>query len=334
MSRLLGRWVALAATIVAAFGVSIAQELGAQSAEIKSVEARTESPRIFVYTANPDSLYRAARKAMVKGDDTTSIRLFDLLSRRYPKSPQATSALYYRAFLLYRQYQPGHPAPLRLALTSLQRLEREYPNAPQAADGRALQNRICGELGQLGDSACRKRVVIGARPSQVLLSVTGAEDSGAKKGTEKNAQVGGAVVIQLSPGVSVERDTSCHNEKQIDSYIAALNSLWKVDSTRAMEAMGQILTNRDRCLTRLREQTLLIVMQRPTPVMAMSPVIFEVAQKDPDPNVKRLATMWFLSQEWDPPTAKFLQSIFGQTFREKAVAGDKTTAKSKEAVKE
>ncbi len=332
MSRLLGRWVALAATVVAVFGVSIPQELGAQGGEVKG-EASKISLRSVLSPV--DSLYRAARQAMVKGDDATSIRLFDQLSRRYPKSPQATSSLYYRAFLLYRQYQPGQPAPLRLALTSLQRLEREYPNAPQAADGRALQNRICGELGQLGDSACRKRVVSRARPSQVLaVTVTNAEDSGVKKGTEKNMQASGSVVIHLGPGISVERDTSCHNDKEVDSYVAALNSLWKVDSTRAMEAMGQILTNRDRCLTRLREQTLLIVMQRPTPVMAMSPVIFEVAQKDPDPNVKRLATMWFLSQEWDPPTAKFLQSIFGQTFREKSTAGDKTTAKAKEAVKE
>ena len=342
----------VAATFVAAIG-AFAHPVAAQSAATPATSgsARREVPAKAVYTVNgqkvesnvvvrlqhatdsvvrnprADSLYRAAREAMVNNDPNTSIRLFSQLARRYPRSQHATAALYFSGFLLYRQYQPGgEPSILRRALTPLRQLEQNYPHAPQASDGRALQNRICGELGQLGDSVCRTQVVVSARPSRITALSMTVDSSGEKRATGKyTATAPGSISIQISPGVSVQRDTSCHNEKELDSYVAALNSLWKVDSTRAMTAAGEVLNKRDRCLTRLREQTLLMVMQRPAPVLGMAPVIFEVARNDPDSNVKKLATMWLLSQEWEPPTAQFLHSIFGQTFRVK------TTAKARES---
>lgn len=272
-----------------------------------------------------DSLYRVAREAMVAGDYNKSITLFDLISRRYPRSTHATSSLYYKAFLLYRQFEPGQPGPLKQALATLQQLERNYPNAPQSADGKALQNRICGELAQLGDSACRTRVVRGARPSLVLSHVDSTGDKSSEDGNDSSRVNGSAVIrIQIGPEVVAQRDTSCQTVK-LDSYVSALNSLWKVDSTRAIAVAGQVLTSNDKCLVRLREQTLMMVTQRPTPVLAMSPIIFQLARNDPEPNIKRLATTWLLSQEWDKATAQFLHSVFGQPFKEKASTSKKSS---------
>jgi hypothetical protein len=254
---------------------------------------------------------------MVKGNDSASIRLFTLVTRRYPKTQYAASALFYKAFLEYRQYKPGHPEPLRAALSSLRRLQREYPKAPQISDAHALRNRVCGELGQLGDSACRRTIIINAQPARIVATLRADTDSTSSANKAGGHPVTGHATITFRSAPIPERDSTCHNEKQLDSYVAALNSLWKVDSTRGMQAVSQVLMQRNRCLTRLREQALLIVMQRKVPVMAMAPVIFQVAREDPDTNVKRLATMWLLSQEWDPPAAKFLNSIFGQSFRVK-----------------
>jgi hypothetical protein len=327
----------LAATIVAAIGVFVmspmsgsvsAQSAGATNGGQAQTQAKETSATARV-NAHADSLYREAREAMINGDVDRSIQLFSTLSQRYPRSQHATAALYFRAFLLYRKYQPGgEPAVLRAALSTLRQLEQKYPNSPQVADGRALQNRICGELAQRGDSVCRAHVVVSARPSKISeLGSSSVDSANSNKGDGKTSS--GTIVIQVSPGVSVQRDTSCHSEKELDSYVAALNSLWKVDSTRAMTAAIEILNKRDRCLTRLREQTLLMVMQRPTPVLGMAPIIFQVARNDPDSNVKKLATMWLLSQEWEPETAKFLHSIFGQTFRVKTTAKAKASAEPK-----
>jgi hypothetical protein len=110
---------------------------------------------------------------------------------------------------------------------------------------------------------------------------------------------------------------ACQNDREIDGYVAALNSLWKVDSAQALNTVGKVLVMRDPCLTRLREQALLIILQRPKPMMTMAPVIFDVARNDPDSNIRNISQMWLRSQKWDPQAAKFLRSIFGYPFKVK-----------------
>jgi|HubBroStandDraft_6_1064221.scaffolds.fasta_scaffold504149_2 hypothetical protein len=84
-----------------------------------------------------------------------------------------------------------------------------------------------------------------------------------------------------------------------------------------MQATGQVLGEHQLCLTHLREQALLIVMQCSTPVMAMAPAIFDAARNDPSLNVRQLARLWLLSQEWNPDAANFLHSILDTGFQAK-----------------
>lgn len=274
-----------------------------------------------------DSLFRAAREAMVAGDNSTAVQYFDLIARRYPRSPNATAALYYKAFLLYRQYKPGQLAPLKRALSSLQRLERNYPKSPQAADGRILQGRICGELGQHGDSYCIRLIEKQATSSPMTVTmgtiklgpgnvsprkVTTSGRAASGKGAIGDSALGDSVSLRSPPANCPAIDSSA------DAYITALNSLWKVDTAQAMAISSHVLLQRDPCTLRVREQTLLTVMKRPTPVLGMTHVLFQLARDDSEPTIKRLATIWLLSQEWDTPTASFFHSVFGEKFREKS----------------
>ncbi len=292
--------------------------------------------------ARADSLYIAARQAQVAKDYPNAIRLFDLIVRRYPRSQHATAALYYKAFLLYSQYKQGQPTvPLRLALNTLQLLEKNYPNAPQASLGQSLQLRICGELGQLGDSVCVERIEKQLRNSSITISVS-RPDSGKKPvHTDSAPRVanGHGHRIQLKADTSSDSliitlrpdSTACSQvDKGGEAFIAALNGLWKVDTTQAIAvATNVLLQYNDACLSKIREQTLLTVLQRPTPVLSMTGIMFRVAKEDPEPNIKRLSLIWLRAQEWEPPMAKLLVTTFGEPFRTKAPDRTNTASKIK-----
>jgi hypothetical protein len=267
-----------------------------------------------------DSLYRAAREAMVRGDAKTAILLFERVADRYPKTNYATAALYYRAFLQYRQYTPGSPVMLRAALSTLKRLESSYPDAPQKDDARRMHTRICGELAQLGDAACREEVVVAAReavPQSTMPYSRHRTIVGPQAGTATAAPAAaGTFVMTLGTGDSAPQG-GCPNDAAIDNAISALNNLWKADSTQAMSQTGALLGLKHPCFVRLRQQALIMLMQRPAPIMTLAPAVFDAARNDPDPGVRSLATVWLVNQQWDPQAAKFLQTIFGRPFRTK-----------------
>jgi hypothetical protein len=269
--------------------------------------------------AAADSMYRSAREAMVRGDIGSAIGIFAGIANRYPKSDYATAALYYRAFLQYREYKPGSPGPLRDALATVKRLERSYPNAPQRNDAQALHTRICAELAQLGDAACREEVVAAAReavpqagaPYNSRRTMSGPKDAGAAPG-----QASGTFSLSLGKAEPSAKD-NCGNDEVVANAINALVSLWKADSAQAIDQTNGILSLRSHCYLRLRQQALLLLMQRSTPIMSLAPAVFDAARFDPDPGVRNLATIWLVNQEWDPQAAKFLGTIFGRPFRVK-----------------
>jgi hypothetical protein len=286
-----------------------------QSSSRKSVERAHTSVR---RPAAADAMYRSAREAMVRGDVGSAIKIFASIANRYPKSDYATAALYYRAFLQYREYKPGSPGPLRDALATVKRLERSYPNAPQRNDAQALHTRICAELAQLGDAACREEVVAAAReampqagaPYNSRRSMSGPKDAGAMPG-----QASGTFSLKL--GKAEPATDNCKNDEMVSNAINALVSLWKADSAQAIDQTNGILALRSHCFTRLRQQALLLLMQRSTPIMSLAPAVFDAARTDPDPGVRNLATIWLVNQEWDPQAARFLGTIFGRPFRVK-----------------
>lgn len=249
-------------------------------------------------TSAPDSLYRSAREAMVRGDVKSAIQIFQTVAERYPKTNYATAALYYRAYLQYRQYKPGSETMLRAALATIKRFQTTYPDAPQKNDVRALQLRVCGELAQLGDAGCRQVLEVAAR--------------------EKPPQATARFRVQMrGSGSDSQPNASCPSNETIDTAVVALDNLWSSDSAQAMAQTTGILSLRHPCFAKLRQQALILLSRRPSPLMSLAPSVFDAARNDPDPTVRNLAANWLSNQQWDPQAARFLRTIFGHSFQTK-----------------
>src|SRR4051812_26305902 len=79
-----------------------------------ALAARPAAPRAAQDSA--ETLYRAGRDAMARGDYRRAAELFERIGERFAGSSQASNALYWRAFALYRV---GGTSDLRRARTAL-----------------------------------------------------------------------------------------------------------------------------------------------------------------------------------------------------------------------
>jgi tetratricopeptide (TPR) repeat protein len=124
---------------------------------VPSVEPRNSSlePRVSMIDPTADSLYRAAREALNKGDYRRAADVFGQIQRRYPDSGYAGDALYWRAYALYKANGTDE---LRAAMASLAEQKSRYANAATGRDAGDLRVRICGELARRGDEQCAKTV--------------------------------------------------------------------------------------------------------------------------------------------------------------------------------
>ncbi|HEY4672261.1 MAG TPA: outer membrane protein assembly factor BamD, partial [Gemmatimonadaceae bacterium] len=76
-------------------------QLGAEFASLDQ-QATQLPPEAWAKGDPADSLYRAAREAMSRGDYKRAAEIFHRIPERYPQSAYAGQALYYEAYSLYR----------------------------------------------------------------------------------------------------------------------------------------------------------------------------------------------------------------------------------------
>ena len=202
-----------------------------------------------------DSLYRRAREAMNRRNYTQAADLFRQVTDRYPKSPSAPSAMYFRAFSLY---QTGSVDRMRESRDVLASLEKSYPNA-DLADARALRTRVCGELAQRGDADCAAEV---------------ARIAGNSEGRGAGASGQGA---------------RC-SEDEDDERVVALNALLQMDSDRALPILKRVLERRDACSYVLRRKAVFLVSQKGGEEAA--DILMQAAKNDPDKETREQAVFW------------------------------------------
>jgi HEAT repeat protein len=99
-----------------------------------------------------DSLYRAARTLLNRGDWRKAAETFAAVARHQPPSAYAADALYWQAFALYRI---GGTAELRTALGVLDTRRTRYANARSESEAATLTTRIQGALAARGDAGAR-----------------------------------------------------------------------------------------------------------------------------------------------------------------------------------
>ena len=208
-----------------------------------------------------DSLYRRAREALNRRNYTQAAELFKQVTDRYPRSPSAPSAMYFRAFALY---QTGSVDRMREARDVLSALTRNYPNA-DLADARSLRLRVCGELAQQGDAQCAAEIARAAG--------AGGQQSASSRGA---AQPSG--------------QTQRCSEDDDDERIVALNALLQMDSERAMPLLKRVMERRDACSYVLRRKAVWLISQKGGEEAA--DLLMQAARNDPDREVREQAIFW------------------------------------------
>ncbi len=104
-----------------------------------------------------DSLYRAARSAMNRGEYGRAAALFRQVTERFPKSEYAGDALYWQAFALYRR--GTNDGDLDAAVRALEAQSKRYPKSSTLRDAQALLVRIRGELARSGDEGAGRQIM-------------------------------------------------------------------------------------------------------------------------------------------------------------------------------
>jgi HEAT repeat protein len=227
-------------------------------------------PAVFKQDA-ADSLYRAARDAMSRGDYNGAASLFQRIVAQYPNASVADESMYYQAFALYRV---GGSEKLKAAKDVLAKLKTKYPKFA-TSDAASLRTRICGELARQGDEACAAEVAEAARK-----------------------------VNPASPSTRASSD--CPRDDDDDVRVEALNALLQMDAERAMPILRQVLERRDACSVVLRRKAVFLVSQKRTEGTA--DLLLKTARTDPDSEVRQQAVFW-LSQVPDERAVDMLEEI-------------------------
>ena len=295
--------------IIFALGAAVAAgreraPAGAAFAGGPLVTADENAPGLAVreqwFTDDPaDSLYRAARETLNKGDYRRAATLFRQVVDRYPQSSYVADALYYQAFALARL---GTDKDLRQALAVLDEQRKRFPEAASGADVRTLVTRIQGQLAKNGDPAAVKLLIDAAKGVDDLAKGTDDMRQGLDEMKadldELRADVDkGDKTLKGDKGLKGGRDarrsnSSCPNDDddESDMRIAALNALLQMDSDRAMPILKQVLARRDTCSEVLRRKAVFLVAQKQTAESA--DLLINAARHDPDPEVRQQAVFW------------------------------------------
>lgn len=188
--------------------------------------ALQQAPARAATQADPaDSVYRAAREALNRGDYRRASQLFQRVAARWPDAAVAGDALYWQAYALYRQ---GGTSELRSASKALKAQKEKYPRAATRGDADALETRIDGQLARMGDAGSAERI---GREAEKAASASDCPREG-----DDN-----------------------------DMRIAALNALMQMDAERAIPVLKQVLARRDACAAPLRRKAVFIVSQQRSP---------------------------------------------------------------------
>lgn len=240
-----------------------------------------------------DSLYRAARNALNRGDYRTAARQFQALREQYPQSGYAADSYYWQAFALEKQ---GTTANLRDALALLDDQLKLHPNARTGRDARALRIRVQGELAQLGDANAAAAVASAAAPATAAPAAAAAPSAAAAPATGVGRGVG--------RGSGQGKKGECSDED--DDRLIALNALLQMQAEQAIPILRQVLQRRDEGSVCLRRQAVFLVSQKKSPETAK--ILLDAVRGDPDPEVRENAVFW-LSQAPSSEAVPALDSI-------------------------
>jgi TolA-binding protein len=251
-------------------GAAPAQSAVSSAAGLPSATAFATVPRAPRYADDPaDSLYRAAREALMRGDYRLAAQSFSRVVERYPTSAYVADAMYWEA---YSRYSMGATSDLRAALGLLDTQRSRFPKAATRGDAEALAVRVRGALARGGDDAAAQAVTAQAS-------------------------------AQAKP---CARGSASGDDDRDDERIAALNALLQMNAEQALPILKQVLARRDACSLELRQKALFLVSQKRS--AETENILLDVVKNDPSDQVKKRAVFW-LGQVHSDRAAELLETM-------------------------
>jgi HEAT repeat protein len=328
------RQIILAATIAVSTGGADAAvaPVGAVSWGA-DVEQFATQPRAPWQADDPaDSLYKAAREQLNRGDYRTAAKSFALIVDRYPKSTYAGDALYWQA---YAYYSIGEPSQLREALRVLDEQRRRYPKAATRGDADALSVRVKGTLARQGDAQSAEDISKIAKGTTEQCSRSGDDDDDQRMAA-LNAllQMNAESAVPILKQVLAKRDACSaglrekavfllsqkrtpetedimlgvvKNDPSREVRKKAVFWLGQVNTDKAATALEQIMSSSTQD-DEMREQAVFALMQQHS--ARGQAAVRAIAQDPKAPDGVREKAVFWLGQQKSPDNAAFLRGMF------------------------
>jgi TolA-binding protein len=329
------RQLILAATLaVATGGVDAAvTPAGSVSWGVGVVETFATQPRASWQADDPaDSLYRAAREQLNRGDYRTAARSFARIVERYPQSAYAGDAMYWQA---YADYSIGGTAQLKEAVRLLDEQRSRYPRAATRGDADALKVRVRGALAKGGDNQSAEAITQEAKGASQQCSRSGDDDDD-ERTAALNAllQMNAERALPIIKAVLAKRDACSEGLREKAVFLLsqkrtsetedvmldvvkndpsrevkkkAVFWLGQVNSDRAAEALVQMLSSSN-LDEELREQAVFALMQQRT-TRGQAAVRAIAADANAPEGLREKAVFW-IGQQRSPENATFLRNLF------------------------
>lgn len=319
-------FLAIAAATAALPGIASAQEL-AEPAHIAVAPLTAVPPAPPALVTPADSLYRAARQALNRGEFERAANLFERIAREQPNSSYAPDALYWKAFALYRM---GDESRLREALAALEEQRGRYPDAPSRSDAEALATRIRGALARSGDAESAEAV---AKAAATPTNCSGEDDDVRTAAINALMHMDAQRAMPILEKVLAQRDecsvplrrravfilsqhaterteemmlSVAQTDPDVEVRAQAVFWLSQVPTDRAVSAIEEILhTETD---PKIQRRAMFALSQHPSE-RAGDIMRDYAARRDVDPEIRRQAIHW-ISQRPSRENAVFLRDLY------------------------
>lgn len=291
----------------------------------------TQPPPAWQADDPADSLYRAGREQLNRGDYRAAARTFARITDQYPKSAYAGDALYWQAF---SHYSVGTTGELREAIRALDALRSRYPRASTRGDADALTVRVRGALAKSGDGDAAAAVTgIATQEPKPCTSRRSEDDDERMEALNALLQMNAERALPIIKTVLARRDACSaslrekavflvsqlrtsetedvlldvmRNDPSTDVKRKALFWLGQVDTDRAAQALEQVL--KSSVSVQLREEAVQALMQQNSG--RGQAAVRGIAEDPAAPLELRDKAVFWLGQHRSPENARYLRALF------------------------
>ena len=291
----------------------------------------TRPPAAWQADDPADSLYRAGREQLNRGDYRRAAGTFERIAERYPSSTYAGDALYWQAYSLYRTGETGE---LREAVRILDRQRARYARAATRGDADALAIRVKGELARRGDSRAAEDVTTAGRSVAQQPCPAGGDDDERAAAMNALMQMNAERALPIIKAVLAKKDECSADLREKAVFLLSQKRTSETEDMmldvvrndpsrevrkKAVFWMGQLNTDRAaQALVQMlespgvdeeiRKQAIFALMQQRSEVGRTA--VRRIAEDARSPQELREQAVFWLGQQRSTENATFLRNLF------------------------